>query len=311
MGRLIVVAGPTASGKTEMALRLAQALDGEVISADSMQIYRRMDVGTAKPTPEEQARARHHMIDVADPGEEYSVARYAEQADQCVEDVLARSKVPIVCGGSGLYIEALIRGGEFSSGQGNSPLRRQLEEEWERNPARLLAELRQADPESAGRLHPNDRRRVLRALEVWRAEGRTISEHNRLSRQKPPKYQALWFGLRPQPREFLYQRINRRVTAMLERGLLEETQMLWRQGLLEGTAGQAIAYKEMLGYLKGECSLEEAAELLRRKSRNYAKRQLTWFGHVPGLRWLDYQNLQQYDAVLQESTRIAQGFAVR
>ncbi len=311
MGRLIVVAGPTASGKTEMAIRLAQALDGEVISADSMQVYRRMDIGTAKPTPEEQARARHHMIDVADPGEEYSVARYAEQADRCVEDVLSRGKVPVVCGGSGLYIEALIRGGGFSPGQGDSPLRRRLEQEWEQDPAPLLAELRQADPESAARLHPNDRRRVLRALEVWRGEGRTISEHNRLSRQKPPKYQALWFGLRPQPRELLYRRINDRVSAMLERGLLEETQTLWRQGWLEGTAGQAIAYKETLGYLKGECSLEEAAELLRRKSRNYAKRQLTWFGHVPDLQWLDYQNLQQYDAVLQESTRIARGFAVR
>lgn len=311
MGRLIVVAGPTASGKTEMAIRLAQALDGEVISADSMQIYRGMDVGTAKPTPEEQARARHHMIDVADPGEDYSVARYAEEADRCVEDAAARGKVPIVCGGSGLYIEALIRGGAFSPGQGDSPLRRQLEGEWERDPAPLLAELKQADPESAGRVHPNDKRRILRALEVWRGEGRTISEHNRLSRQKPPKYQALWFGLRPQPREFLYQRINDRVTAMLEQGLLEETRRLWRQGLLEGTAGQAIAYKEMLGYLKGECSLEEAAELLRRKSRNYAKRQLTWFGHVPGLQWLDYQNLRQYDALLQESTRIARDFAVR
>lgn len=311
MGRLIVVAGPTASGKTEMAIRLAQALDGEVISADSMQIYRGMDVGTAKPTPEEQARARHHMIDVADPGEDYSVARYAEEADRCVEDAAARGKVPIVCGGSGLYIEALIRGGAFSPGQGDSPLRRRLEQEWEQDPAPLLAELKQADPESAGRVHPNDKRRILRALEVWRGEGRTISEHNRLSRQKPPKYQALWFGLRPQPREFLYQRINDRVTAMLEQGLLEETRRLWRQGLLEGTAGQAIAYKEMLGYLKGECSLEEAAELLRRKSRNYAKRQLTWFGHVPGLRWLDYQNLRQYDALLQESTRIARDFAVR
>lgn len=311
MGRLIVVAGPTASGKTEAAIRLALALDGEVVSADSMQIYRLLDIGTAKPTPQERARVRHHMIDVADPGEEYSVSRYVDQAEACVADILARGKVPIVCGGTGLYIEGLVRGSGFSPGRQDPALRRRLEQQWDQDPEPLLRQLAQVDPESAGRIHPNDKRRVLRALEVYLATGTTISQHNRRTQAQPPRHQALWLALRPQPRQLLYRRINDRVGRMLEQGLLEEARQLWQQGWLEGTAGQAIAYKEMLGYLKGQCSLEQAAELLRQKSRNYAKRQLTWLGHVPGLRWLDYQNDSQYDALLQESTNIACAFAVR
>ena len=196
MGRLVIVAGPTASGKTALAIRLAQALDGEIVSADSMQIYKRLDIGTAKPTAWEQAQAPHHMIDVVEPGAQYSVSRYAQQAAQCVDDILARGKLPIVCGGTGLYIEALVRGHGFSQGGQQTALRRQLEELWQQDPASLWRELQQVDPESAGRIHPNDKKRVLRALEVWLATGETISEHNRRTKALPPRYEALWLGLK-------------------------------------------------------------------------------------------------------------------
>ncbi len=310
MERLIVVAGPTASGKTALAIGLAKELGGEVVSADSMQIYRRMDIGTAKPTAAEQAAVRHHLIDVAEPGEAYSVARYAREATACVEDILGRGRVPIVCGGTGLYIEALVRGHGFSEGGQQTALREELEALWQADPAPLLAELRRVDPESAGRIHPNDKKRVLRALEVYRATGETISAHNARTRALPPRFDALWLGLAPQPRQVLYDRIDRRVTAMLAQGLVEEVRQLWRAGLLEGTAGQAIGYKEMLGYLKGETTLEEAADLVRQKSRNYAKRQLTWFRHVEGLHWMSYGTEEEFANILQKSTKLSGSFAL-
>ena len=303
MERLIVVAGPTASGKTALAIHLAQTLGGEVVSADSMQIYRGMDIGTAKPTPAEQAQARHHMIDVADPGEQYSVSRYVEQADACVADILSRGKVPIVCGGTGLYIEALIQGRQFSMGGQETKLRDELDAQWQKDPAPLLLELARVDPASAQSLHPNDRKRVLRALEVYRATGRTISQHNQETKALPPKYLAHWFGLCPDPRQLLYDRINQRVTKMLEEGLVEETRQLWQRGLLAGTGGQAIGYKELLGYLRGECTLESAADTLRQKSRNYAKRQMTWFRRVEAMDWLVYHSVEEFTNILQISTR--------
>ena len=311
MGRLVIVAGPTASGKTALAIRLAQALDGEIVSADSMQIYKRLDIGTAKPTAWEQAQAPHHMIDVVEPGAQYSVSRYAQQAAQCVDDILARGKLPIVCGGTGLYIEALVRGHGFSQGGQQTALRRQLEELWQQDPASLWRELQQVDPESAGRIHPNDKKRVLRALEVWRATGETISEHNRRTKALPPRYEALWLGLSPQPRQLLYDRINRRVTAMLEQGLVEEVRQLWQQGWPQGTAGQAIGYKEMVGYLQGQCTLEEAADQIRQKSRQYAKRQLTWFRHVEGIRWLCYGDEAGFEQLGRESTNCVRQWALR
>lgn len=311
MERLIVVAGPTASGKTALAIELARALGGEVVSADSMQIYRQMDIGTAKPTAEEQALARHHMIDVAEPGEEYSVSRYAREATACVEDILGRGRMPIVCGGTGLYIEALVRGHGFSEGGQRTALRAELEQLWQRDPAPLLEELARVDPESAGRIHPNDKKRVLRALEVYRATGETISAHNARTRSLPPRFDALWLGLAPQPRQVLYDRIDQRVTAMLEQGLVQEVHRLWGCGLLEGTAGQAIGYKELLGYLKGEMTLEQAADLVRQKSRNYAKRQLTWFRHVEQIHWLPYGTKEEFANILHESTKRAKAYALR
>ena len=305
MEKVIVVAGPTAAGKTALAIGLAQRLGGEIVSADSMQIYRRMDIGTAKPTEKEQQKARHHMIDVICPGEEYSVSLYAGQAARCVEDILRRGKRVIICGGTGLYIEALLRGTDFGPGGQSTDLRRRLMEEWEKDPQALWQELMRVDPEKSRKLHPQDQKRVVRALEVFRQTGKPLSYFEEQSRLAPPRYQALWLGVRPKERSTLYERINQRVTKMLEEGLLQETQSLWEEGLLQGTALQAIAYKEMLGFLRGECSLTESAELLRRKSRNYAKRQLTYFNHVEGLRWLEYEKPEDFPALVQIATDLA------
>ncbi len=230
---------------------------------------------------------------------------YAKQAARCVEDILRRGKRVIVCGGTGLYIEALLRGTDFGPGGQNTDLRRQLMEEWEKDPQALWQELIRVDPEKSRKLHPQDQKRVVRALEVFRQTGKPLSWFEEQSRLAIPKYEALWLGVRPKERTTLYERINDRVTKMLEEGLLQETRQLWEEGLLQGTALQAIAYKEMLGFLRGECSLAESADLLRRKSRNYAKRQLTYFNHVEGLRWLEYEKPEDFPALVQIATDLA------
>lgn len=310
--KILVVEGPTASGKTALAIALAQQFGGEIVSADSMQIYRRLDIGTAKPTREEQAAAKHHMIDVAEPGEQYSVSRYVEEATVCVEDILARKKLPIVCGGTGLYIDALIAGRDFSQGGQETLLRSRLEEAWQREGAAAMMErLARVDPESAEKLHLNDKKRILRALEVFEQTGETISEHNRKTKALPPRYDAVILGLNTDPRQILYDRINNRVDQMLKMGLVEEARALYEQGVLEGTAAQAIGYKEMLGFLKGECSLAQAADFLRQKSRNYAKRQLTWFGKDPRVHWIVYNSSHNFTQVFQSATKIATECGVR
>ncbi len=302
-GRVAVICGPTASGKTALAVALAERFNGEVVSADSMQIYRRMDIGTAKPTPAEMRGIPHHMLDVADPGESYSVARYVQEATLCVEDILARGRLPIVCGGTGLYIDGLLRGTDFQPNGGDSGLRQQLEDEWERQGAQAMLErLARVDPESADRLQPADRRRILRALEVYLATGETITAHNARTQAAPPRYEAVMLGLNTDPRQLLYDRIDRRVGTMLEQGLLQEVQSLLEDGLLEGTAAQAIGYKELLAFLRGEDTLEAAADLIRQKSRNYAKRQLTWFRRDGRIRWIVYNTPDAAAAVCQEAT---------
>ena len=300
--KLIVIAGPTASGKTALSIRLAKLLDGEVVSADSMQIYRGMDIGTAKPTAEEMAGVPHHMLSVCDPGEEYSVSRYAQEADACVQDILGRGKTVILCGGTGLYLNALIAGTGFQPQSGDPGLRERLNAAWEQDPMALWHELESVDPESAARLHPNDKKRVTRALEVWRLTGETISAHNRRTRSIPPRYDSVWLGLRTDPRQILYDRIDRRVTVMLEQGLIREVRTLLEQGRLTGTGAQAIGYKELLDHFAGRMSLEEAADLIRQKSRNYAKRQLSWFGGDPRVHWIVYNRPEAGDAVFQEAT---------
>ena len=301
--KIVVICGPTASGKTALSIALAKAFDGEVVSADSMQIYRRMDIGTAKPTKQEMDGVPHHMLDVAEPGEAYSVSRYVEEATACVEDILARGKLPIVCGGTGLYIDGLIRGTDYQPAGTDNGIREQLEGEWEAQGAeQMMARLSAVDPDSAARLHLSDKRRILRALEVYLATGETITAHNARTKAIPPRYEAVMIGLNTEPRQILYDRIDRRVGVMLEQGLLQEVQSLLEDGLLEGTAAQAIGYKELLAYFRGEMTLETAADLIRQKSRNYAKRQLTWFRRDERVKWIVYNAPEAAQAVLQEAT---------
>ena len=301
--QIVVICGPTASGKTALSIALAKAFDGEVVSADSMQIYRRMDIGTAKPTREEMDGVPHHMLDVAEPGEAYSVSRYVEEATACVEDILARGKLPIVCGGTGLYIDGLIRGTDYQPAGTDNGIREQLEGEWEAQGAEeMMARLAAVDPDSAARLHLSDKRRILRALEVYLATGETITVHNARTKAIPPRYEAIMIGLNTEPRQILYDRIDRRVGIMLEQGLLQEVQSLLEDGLLDGTAAQAIGYKELLAYFRGEMTLETAADLIRQKSRNYAKRQLTWFRRDERVKWIVYNAPEAAQAVLQEAT---------
>ena len=301
--KIVVICGPTASGKTALSIALAKAFDGEVVSADSMQIYRRMDIGTAKPTKQEMDGVPHHMLDVAEPGEAYSVSRYVEEATACVEDILARGKLPIICGGTGLYIDGLIRGTDYQPAGTDNGIREQLEGEWEAQGAEeMMARLAAVDPDSAARLHLSDKRRILRALEVYLATGETITVHNARTKEIPPRYEAVMIGLNTEPRQILYDRIDRRVGIMLEQGLLQEVKCLLEDGLLEGTAAQAIGYKELLAYFRGEMTLETAADLIRQKSRNYAKRQLTWFRRDERVKWIVYNAPEAAQAVLQEAT---------
>lgn len=305
--RLIVVCGPTASGKTALSIGLAKAFSGEVVSADSMQIYRGMDIGTAKPTAAEMEGVPHHMLDVAEPGEDYSVSRYTREAAACVDDILRRGKQPIICGGTGLYIDGLLRGTEYQPCGVDLGLREALEAQWQQaGPAAMMARLAQADPESAARLHINDKRRILRALEVYLATGETITAHNLRTQTVPPRYAAVQLGLCTEPRAILYGRIDRRVDQMLALGLAQEVRRLQQEGRLAGTAAQAIGYKEMLDYLAGRMPLEQAAELIRQKSRNYAKRQLTWFRRKQEIRWITYNRPEMAGAILQEATEYLQ-----
>ena len=287
MNNVICIVGPTASGKTALAVQLAKELRGEVVSCDSMQIYRRMDIGTAKPTEAEMEGIVHHMIDVADPEEDYSVSRYCQSAVPIVEDILARGKTAVIAGGTGLYVDSLIRGRIFAP-LPDDGTRECLEQraEAEGNET-LLRELAQIDPETAARLHPSDRKRIIRALEVYYQTGQTMAEHNRRNQAIPPKFTPTWLGLDFAERAQLYERIDRRVDLMLEQGLLDEVRGLLDSGVSSKcTAMQAIGYKEFVEALNGECTVAEAADRVRQSSRRYAKRQLTWFRRNKEIHWL-------------------------
>ena len=285
MNSILCLAGPTASGKTALAVELAKELDGEVVSCDSMQVYRRMDIGTAKPSPEEMQGIPHHMIDVAEPDEDFSVSRYCAMAAPIVDDIVARGKTAIIAGGTGLYMDSLIRGNDFAPFPATG-VREKLEAEADKVglPA-MLARLREIDPDTADRV--SDRKRILRALEVYLETGETITEHNRKTRLVPPKYTPLWLGLDFTDRGELYRRIDKRVDIMLEMGLMEEIRSLLDSGIPEKcTAMQAIGYKEFVNALEGREPLSQAAEEVKKASRHYAKRQLTWFRRNPAVRWL-------------------------
>ena len=285
MNPIVCLAGPTASGKTALAVELAKDLNGEVVSCDSMQVYRRMDIGTAKPSPEEMQGIPHHMIDVAEPDEDFSVSRYCAMAAPIVDDIVARGKTAIIAGGTGLYMDSLIRGNDFAPFP-STGVREKLEAEADEVglPA-MLARLREIDPDTADRVF--DRKRILRALEVYLETGETITEHNRKTRLIPPKYTPLWLGLDFADRGELYRRIDKRVDIMLEMGLMEEIRSLLDSGIPEKcTAMQAIGYKEFVNALEGREPLSQAAEEVKKASRHYAKRQLTWFRRNPAVHWL-------------------------
>ena len=304
--KILVICGPTASGKTRLAVELALLRGGEVVSADSMQIYRRMDIGTAKPTPEEMRGVPHHMIDVADPEEDFSVARYVDQAARCVDGILARGRLPILAGGTGLYIDSLLSGRTFAAFDPNSPVRGELEEELERlGGEEMLRRLARVDPESAGRLHPNDRKRIVRALEVYRVTGETITQHNRRTRALPPRYEAVTIGLAFQERGEMWRRIDRRVDEMMERGLEQEVRGLLESGVPDKcTAMQAIGYKEMAAALRGDGDTAAAAEEIKLRSRQYAKRQLTWFKRGEGVHSYRWGGVPDFDRAVNCSTEI-------
>ena len=304
--KVICVVGPTASGKTRLGVLLAQRYGGEVVSVDSMQIYRGMTIGTAAPTPEEMEGIPHHMIGVASPAESYSVARYVQEAGAAVDDILRRGKLPVLVGGTGLWLDALIRGHGFAAGHAGGEVRARLQQRREAEGIEpLLRELEQVDPESARRLSPHDEKRILRALEVYLETGETITAHNARTAALPPRYDPVWIGLQFEDRADMRALIDRRVDAMVAEGLLDEVRGLLSAGLPpEATALQAIGYKEFLDVAEGSKTEAEAVEEVKLRSRQYAKRQLTWLRRNPDIHWIYWGKTRDFERALQLSTEI-------
>ena len=308
MNKLICIAGPTASGKTALAVELAKSFNGEVVSCDSMQIYKRMDIGTAKPTREEMQGIPHHMIDICDPEEDFSVSKYCEMATPIVDDILARGKTAIIAGGTGLYMDSLIRGNDFAPFPATGHRERLEEKLNEVGLDAMLCELSAIDPEAAQRAQKNPRR-VIRALEVYYETGETITAHNLRTQAIPPRYSPLWLGLDFEPRQLLYDRIDLRVGMMLEMGLMDEIKSLLASGIPENcTAMQAIGYKEFVAALAGCGTIEEAADQVRQGSRRYAKRQLTWFKRNKEMNWLTRREGTSAEEILEQARQLILGF---
>jgi len=307
MNNIICLAGPTASGKTALAVALAKELSGEVVSCDSMYVYKRMNIGTAKPTKEEMDGIVHHMIDVAEPDEDFSVSKYCEMAAPIVDDIVARGKTAIIAGGTGLYMDSLIKGNDFAPFPATG-VREALEAKAaEVGFDAMVQELRSVDPESADRL--KDTRRVIRALEVYYETGITITEHNRRTQAIPPRYTPLWLGLDFAQRSDLYRRIDLRVGLMLETGLMEEIRDLLGSGIpAKCTAMQAIGYKEFVAALEGQCTIEEAADEVRKASRHYAKRQLTWLRRNKNIHWITRESGASGEEIIAKARQIIRAF---
>ncbi|MBS6457435.1 tRNA (adenosine(37)-N6)-dimethylallyltransferase MiaA [Vescimonas sp.] len=309
--RVICVVGPTATGKTKMGVALAKRFGGEVVSVDSMQIYRGMTIGTAAPTAEEMDGVRHHMVAIADPAESWSVARFTEQADLCIGDILRRGKCPVLVGGTGLYLDSILSGRTFAPGHSGGEIRKSLQAELAREGIEsLYRQLREIDPETAARLPIRDEKRILRALEVYRETGETLTAHDARTRLRPPKYRACTIGLTFRDRADLYARIDRRVDTMVERGLLREVEALLQTGLPEtATALQAIGYKQFLSVYRGDTPVSEAVAEVKLRSRQYAKRQLTWLRRKDDIHWLLWEKDPDFPAGLQNATEylLAQG----
>ncbi len=288
MTKILVITGPTATGKTALSVAMAQDLNAEIVSADSMQLYRGMDIGTAKVTPGEMCGIPHHMIDIVSPAENYSVARYVKEADTCVQEILSRGKLPIIAGGTGLYIDSLLRGIDFDDNAQDPALRAKLMAEYDTlGGEAMLQRLCTVDPQRAAKLHPFDKKRILRALEVYALTGKTISRHDEESCAAPAKYPSVTIALTFKSREGLYERIDARVDQMVQQGLFDEVGMLLASGIPDSaTSMQAIGYKEAAMALRGEISEKEAIELIKRGSRRYSKRQLTWLRRKPKVNWI-------------------------
>lgn len=296
---IIVICGPTAVGKTKYAIETALHVGGEVVSCDSMQLYKYMDIGSAKPTPEEQARVKHHLVDEIDPGEAFSVAKYQKLAKAAIEDIFSRGKTPVIAGGTGLYLNALLYDMDFSAPPRDEAYRNQLYKDAEEFGATYLHnKLQLVDPEAAARIHPNNIKKVVRALEAAE-EGNKVKDF--ATELKPTKdYTAKLIGL-TRDRAQLYERINLRVDMLLDMGLLEEVKSLLDMGLSEGDISmKGIGYKEIIGYYHGEYNLEEAIRLVKKNTRRYAKRQLTWFRRYEDMAWFDISTFDSDEACLKE-----------
>lgn len=302
--RVVVIAGPTATGKTKLGVLLSQSLDGEVVSADSMQIYQGMDIGTAKPTRMEMDGVPHHMMDIARPEESYSVSRYVREASECVDDILSRGKLPVIVGGTGLYIDSLLSGRRFAALPEDPGVREDLAAQYELyGGGEMLRRLAGIDPQRAAKLHPNDKKRILRALEIYQVTGKTITHHDAQSRLLPPRYSACFFALNFKDRGCLYERINNRVDEMMRAGLMDEVKGLLARGLGPGsTAMQAIGYKELAAALEAGSPVEAAVEEIKLESRRYAKRQLTWLRRRRDIKWILWENEPDFDFARRYST---------
>ena len=306
---LLAVAGPTASGKSSLALAICEEFAGELVSCDSMQIYRRMDIGTAKPTPEEMARVPHHLIDICEPDEDFSAATFAEVATKAIDDVLLREKLPVLCGGTGLYLDSVLKGVEYGEMEPDLAFRAEMQAYAEKNGADALHDkLKALDPEAAEAIHPNNIKRVIRALEIIRLSGMTKTEWDKQALRRETPYRETVIALDYRDRETLYRRIELRVDQMFEMGLVEEARALYEAGYLapDTTAGGAIGYKELLGYLRGEMTLEEAKDTLKTATRHYAKRQLTWLRKNPAVHWFypdDYTSQTDFTSAVFDFIR--------
>jgi len=287
---IIVITGPTATGKTALGVHLAKKIDGEVVSADSMQVYKYMDIGTAKPAVDEMYDIPHHMIDIVPPWEDYSVARYVEDTTKCVDDIICRGKIPVLVGGTGLYIDSLLAGRSFTA-RGDETQRKMLEIEYDRiGGENMLTKLREIDPYSAAKLHANDKKRIVRAFEAFESEGKTISQHDAETKNLPVKYNAIKFALTFSDRADLYLKIERRVDDMISKGLVDEVCSLLEMGVTRSnTSMQAIGYKEISDIIINDptrTTLNNAVEKIKMESRRYAKRQLTWLRRDKDVKWL-------------------------
>lgn len=303
---IIVLTGPTAVGKTRLSLMLAHAVGGEILSADSMQVYRGLDIGSAKILPNEQDGIPHHLIDVLDPDEYFDVSRFQQLAETAMQEIWSRRNIPIITGGTGFYIQAVIRGIDFTESGGESSLRTGWQELAEqKGPDALHERLKEVDPESASAIHPNNVKRVIRALEFYQQTGTPISRHNKMQQQKASPYNLAYFVL-TDDRSVLYEQIDGRVDEMIRNGLEQEVRALYDRGLTENmTSMKAIGYKEFFPYFRGECSLQTAIHLIKQNTRHYAKRQLTWFRREPDTIWIDKRDYGRDDfRILDEILRV-------